>query len=175
MFLRGIFSMSGREDREPGEVLPQWLTTGDMARHSQTTLRTVRFYEAEGLIVSQARERGNHRRFPLTELFKLQAIVDLREAGLSLQEIKDLIGLKGQNATAASASCQLSTSLSGRIDELERRVATLKRVRDELGATLRDIEPCRDCTVPGFPTSCFGCDRMLEPNLSRATHLLWKN
>lgn len=167
--------MSARDDLKQAANLPQWLTTGDMARHSQTTLRTVRFYEAEGLIVSQARERGNHRRFPLSELFKLQAIVDLREAGLSLQDIKDLIGLKGQNPTAASASCELTTSLSSRIDELERRVTTLKRVRDELAATLRDIDPCRDCTIPGFPTSCFGCDRMLEPNLSRATHLLWKN
>lgn len=167
--------MSPRKERPEAGALPQWLTTGDMARHSQTTLRTVRFYEAEGLIVSQARERGNHRRFPLSELFKLQAIVDLREAGLSLQEIKDLIGLKGQSPDAASASCQLAASLSGRIDELERRVATLKRVHEELAATVRDIGPCRECTAPGFPASCFGCERMLEPNLSRATHLLWKN
>jgi DNA-binding transcriptional MerR regulator len=174
MFPEGSF-MSARNEQESAAGLQQWLTTGDMARHSQTTLRTVRFYESEGLIVSQARERGNHRRFPLTELFKLQAIVDLREAGLSLQEIKDLIGLKGQCPSASSASCELTERLSGRIDELERRVATLRRVREELGATLRDLEPCRDCHAPGFPSACFGCDRMLETNLSRATHLLWKN
>ncbi|MBT8451830.1 MAG: MerR family transcriptional regulator, partial [Deltaproteobacteria bacterium] len=55
------------------------LTTGDMARLSQSTLRTVRFYEQEGLIEPERRSSCGHRLFSARELLKLQLALDLRE------------------------------------------------------------------------------------------------
>ena len=98
----------GKDDSE-------WLTTGEMARLSGTTLRTVRFYEAEGLIVSRAREDGDHRKFPPSELKKLQIISDLRDAGLSLQEIKELIALKGRCPTAQQAAGNMSAAICSQV------------------------------------------------------------
>ena len=70
------------------------LTTGDMARLSDSTLRTVRFYQQEGLIEPERRSNCGHRLFSGRELMKLQLALDLREAGLSLHSIKDLFCLK---------------------------------------------------------------------------------
>ena len=56
-----------------------------MARLSESTLRTVRFYEQEGLIEPERRSACGHRLFSGRELLKLQLALDLREAGLSLQ------------------------------------------------------------------------------------------
>src|SRR5688572_32402073 len=103
----------GAKDRPP----ERWLTTGEMARLSQTTLRTVRFYEAEGLISSCSREDGSHRKFAPSELKKLQIISDLREAGLSLQEIKALVALKGGCKNAAQAAGTLSSTLCAQVEE----------------------------------------------------------
>ena len=86
------WTVAADERRPEGEDGQDSLTTGDMARLSQTTLRTVRFYEAEGLIQAMERGDGDHRRFARGELHKLQIISDLRESGLSLKQIKDLIG-----------------------------------------------------------------------------------
>ena len=151
------------------------LTTGDMARLSKTTLRTVRFYEQEGLIASQAREDGCHRKFPRSELRKLQMISDLREAGLSLQDIKTLIGLKRKCDSPQTAACQMSEALGRCIQELQQRIDTLARLRSELTSTIATIRSCRDCREPKFPAGCSDCDVTNQPDSSRITELLWKN
>ena len=151
-----------------------WLTTGEMARLSQTTLRTVRFYEAEGLITSRAREDGSHRKFPSAELRKLQIISDLREAGLSLQEIKDLMALKGGCTSPKQAACQMSSALGAQLAEIDRRVATLHRVRSELLSMVGMLRVCHECTHPEFPARCNGCEQ-IPPGVARAAQLLWKN
>jgi len=164
--------MSGGDQRDTED---RWLTTGEMARLSQTTLRTVRFYESEGLISSRVRADGTHRKFPHAELGKLQLISDLRDAGLSLQEIKDLIALKAGCPTAARAAGDMSANLCARAEELERRIATLQRVRSELGSFLQMLQICKTCTHPTFPQSCGSCEVTAQPGCERATHLLWKN
>jgi DNA-binding transcriptional MerR regulator len=146
-----------------------------MARLSNTTLRTVRFYEQEGLICSMARQGGSHRKFAPGELRKLQIISDLRESGLSLQDIKTLIALKGRCTSAQSAAGQMTDNLCRRVRELQERIDTLVRVRDELVSTVETIQHCRDCHEPKFPAGCAECDVTNQPDSSRATQLLWKN
>jgi DNA-binding transcriptional MerR regulator len=153
----------------------QWLTTGEMARLSHTTLRTVRFYEAEGLITPRAREDGSHRMFPRTELTKLQIISDLREAGLSLQEIKTLIALKSGCPTAQRAAGEMSSALCSQLAEIDRRLTTLHKVRSELTSMVGMLRICRECTHPEFPARCNGCEMVETPGVERATELLWKN
>lgn len=162
----------GREGKGPSE---RWLTTGEMARLSRTTLRTVRFYEAEGLITSREREDGSHRQFPHSELMKLQIISDLREAGLSLQEVKALVALKGSCKTAGQAAGAMSSTLCDQVRDLERRITTLQRVRDELSSMVDMLRVCHGCTDPDFPRRCRGCDLIDDAPADRATQLLWKN
>lgn len=153
----------------------EWLTTGDMARLSQTTLRTVRFYESEGLISSMAREGGSHRKFPFSQLRKLQIISDLREAGLSLAEIKLLMRMKEGAVDASGAATELTAALCERVELLQRRIETLRRVREELLSTVATLRVCRDCDAPGFPEQCKDCHVLDEAVPSRSTDLLWKN
>lgn len=167
--------MSSEEQRPEQADGEEWLTTGDMARLSQTTLRTVRFYEAEGLIQAMERGDGDHRRFAPSELRKLQTISDLRESGLSLKEIKALIGLKRRHVTASGAACQATTTLCAEVEEIERRIATLQRAKQELLSTVNTLRKCQECTEPGFPERCGECAVMTQGECSRTTHLLWKN
>jgi putative AdoMet-dependent methyltransferase len=56
--------------------------------------RTIRFYEDEGLIAPAHRESNGYRSYTDHELWRLQTIIALREAGLSVQDIsKALRGL----------------------------------------------------------------------------------
>jgi len=164
-----------RDDDEGCGSGDDGLSTGDMARLSKTTLRTVRFYEQEGLITSQAREDGCHRKFPRSELRKLQMISDLREAGLSLHDIKMLLGLKRTCSTPETAACKMSELLGRCIQELQERIDTLARLRGELSSTIATIKNCRDCREEKFPAGCSDCDVTNGPDASRTTELLWKN
>lgn len=150
------------------------LTTGDMARQSESTLRTVRFYESEGLITPKARSGGGRRIFAKSELAKLQLALDLREAGLSLQDIKELFDLKQRFDTPKDASEEITTILSRQIEAMHEKIATLRRLREELSSMVSVISECKHCDDEGtFPECCQECDVMDRPKLPRAVHVLW--
>lgn len=149
------------------------LTTGDMARETGSTLRTVRFYEEAGLLEPASRNDGGHRLFADDQLQKLRLILDLREAGLSLNEIKHLFQLKGQCRSPEEASTRLSELLGSQIDEMQRKIATLRRLREELASTVSVLTECMTCEDASFPSRCPKCEVLDRPQLPRAVRLLW--
>lgn len=162
------------QDADPCSGGEARLTTGDMARLTGSTLRTVRFYEEAGLLAPEQRDEGCHRLFHDRELQKLQLILDLREAGLSLQDIKDLFDLKEGCSGASEASEQMSDILERQIDQMQRKIAKLRRLREELASTVTVINECRNCTDPRFPLRCCDCEVLNRADLPRAVRLLWK-
>jgi DNA-binding transcriptional MerR regulator len=150
------------------------LTTGDMARLSNSTLRTVRFYEQEGLIEPAPRSDGGHRYFAASELRKLQLAVDLREAGLSIQAIKELFALKSDAGTPEEASRRMSGMLEAQIGDMQRKITTLRRLREELASMVSVISECRDCRTESFPARCQECEVLKQPELPRAVRVLWR-
>jgi len=149
------------------------LTTGDMARLSQSTLRTVRFYEQEGLIEPERRSACGHRLFSGRELLKLQLALDLREAGLSVQNIKDLFCLKSDCACPEEASQRMSHVLTEQIDTMQQKIAKLRKLREELTAMVSVLTECQSCEEGNFPLACESCDVLSSPQLPRALQVLW--
>jgi len=150
------------------------LTTGDLARRCHTTVRTVRFYEEAGVLRPENRSQGGHRLFGQAELDKLQLIMDLREAGLSLQDIRSLFALKRvHRGSPAEASAKMSEILGAQIDEMQRKISVLRRLREELASTIAIIGECRQCSSEAFPQTCDDCDLMERADLPRAMRLLW--
>ena len=150
------------------------LTTGDMARLSQSTLRTVRFYEQEGLIEPERRSACGHRLFTGQELSKLQLSLDLREAGLSLQDIKDLFSLKSDCVRPEEASERMSGVLNQQIEAMQQKITKLRKLREELAAMVSVITECGTCEDRQFPAGCNKCDVVDDPELPRALRVLWR-
>ena len=149
------------------------LTTGDLARACDTTVRTVRFYEEAGVLRPENRTEGGHRLFGEEDLQKLRLIMDLREAGLSLNDIRKLFQLKAEHDSPQQASEAMSELLEEQIAEMQRKIETLRRLREELALTVSMIQDCRSCEKENFPSACPGCDVMHRPGLPRAMRLLW--
>lgn len=158
-------------DSFAGEEL---LTTGEMARLSDTTHRTVRFYEEEGLITPVSRTEGRHRLFSRDALLRLQLALDLREAGLSIDSIRQLFALKDESNNAAEATAKMSGVLEDQIDDLQKRVEKLRRLQSELVAMLDVIGGCTACVDKRFPLDCHSCRLLERPGLPRAVRVLWK-
>ncbi len=159
---------SSKSDKAP-------LTTGDMARLSGSTLRTVRFYESEGIIKPQSRTDGGHRLFGPTELKRLKLALDLREAGLSLNDIKTLYSMKADCVSAQEASRRMSDALESRIRDMQQKIAKLSDLRRELSGVISVISECHTCDGQPFPASCQLCDVLQRPTLPRAVEVLWKD
>lgn len=97
-------------------------TTRELAAMAGVTSRTLRHYEAEGLLMPQARDRAGQRLYGEPELLRLQQILALRELGLALSEIGEVL----------AGETDITESIAHRIGQLtdERR-----RIGDQL-ATL---------------------------------------
>lgn len=151
------------------------LTTGEMARLSNSTLRTVRFYEEEGILRPVKRTDGGHRLFDRGELDRLLFVSDLRTAGLSLDEIKEILELKKGAANAKDAAKEVRRILGVRIQELHEKLAVLTRLRDEFAQTSEIIASCLACQEPeSFPEGCRDCAVISShAHLPRSTRVVW--
>jgi DNA-binding transcriptional MerR regulator len=158
----------------PAEDDSALLTTGEMARCSNNTLRTVRFYEEEGILRPARRTEGGHRLFEKSELDRLMLVTDMRMAGLSLDEIKKILEVKQSAASGSDAARQATRILSLRIEELHEKLLVLSRLREDLSATSDIMSACVDCHDAKFPHSCDTCSVMTSrSSLPRSMRVLW--
>jgi DNA-binding transcriptional MerR regulator len=111
-------------------------TSGDLARATGNTVRTIRFYEEEGILEPAEVSDGGHRRYTDEDLERLKLIGDLRELGLSLCEIKDILTLRKGCSCVAEFADRLEKSLAGHVAEAQRRMERLERVRHEIQRTI---------------------------------------
>jgi DNA-binding transcriptional MerR regulator len=146
-----------------------------MARLSHSTLRTVRFYEEEGILRPARRTEGGHRLFERTELDRLMLVTDMRMAGLSLDDIKAILEVKKTAATGAEAASEATRVLNARIEELKEKIAVLTRLRDDLTETSKIVSACLNCQEPtSFPANCATCSVMTQHQvLPRSVRVLW--
>lgn len=152
------------------------ITTGDLAKRCNTTLRTIRFYEEAGILVSKERSCGGHRTYVEEDVTKLSLVIDLRDAGMSLAEIKELFEFKDKSVGCAKkASLCFEEKIKSHIASMEQKIKNLIRLKSDLSETLHVMEECRTCdAVEAFPQRCTGCHVLESPSLPRAMSLLWK-
>jgi DNA-binding transcriptional MerR regulator len=129
------------------------LSTGDLARATGNTVRAIRFYEEQGLLRPAEVSEGGHRRYTAEELDRLRLICDLREVGLSLSEIRTVLDLRSGCQTAAEFAVRFHQVLVGHLEQAQRRIERLRRVRRELGQALTAIEERLSCEM----SSCCPC------------------
>ncbi len=108
------------------------LSSGDLARATGNTVRTIRFYEEEGLLRPAVVSEGGHRRYTEDDLERLRLITDLRELGLSLCEIRSVLEIRTGCHTASEFALRFQQVLSGHLEQAQRRLERLRRVRKEL-------------------------------------------
>ena len=111
-------------------------TSGDLARATGNTVRTIRFYEEEGLLEPSEVSDGGHRRYASEDLERLNLIGDLRELGMSLCEIRDVLALRKGCSCVAEFATRLESSLAAHVVEAQKRIERLERVRREIERTI---------------------------------------
>lgn len=64
------------------------ISIGQLAKLANTSTRSLRFYEAQGLIKSKSRGENNYRYFEVSQITEVKRIKELQALGFSLVEIK---------------------------------------------------------------------------------------
>ncbi len=108
------------------------LSSGDLARATGHTVRAIRFYEEEGLLKPAVVSEGGHRRYTQDDLERLQLISDLRELGLSICEIRSVLEIRTGCHTASEFALRFQQVLAGHLEQAQRRLERIRRVKREL-------------------------------------------
>ena len=106
-------------------------TVGELADELGVTTRTLRFYEAEGL-VTPARA-GANRVYSVRDRARLRLILRGRRFGMTLNECREIVDM--YDGAESSEHRQLTTLLD-RLDEI---ADDLRRRRDDLDRTLAEV------------------------------------
>lgn len=116
----------------------QLFTISDLARDFDITLRTIRFYEEQGLIVPQ--REGRQRLFTRRDRARLKLILRGKRIGLSLAEIREIIDLYDQARDEASQSQKLLDLLTLRRQQLEAQRRDIDAVLGEINSLANHCE-----------------------------------
>jgi len=100
-----------------------------VAARTGLSVSAIRYYETQGLVVSE-RSSGGQRRFARAVIRRLSFILIAQKLGLSLDEIGDALRRLPDNRTpTASDWTKISARIRSRIDD---QIAALTRMRERL-------------------------------------------
>jgi len=84
----------------------------------------------------------------------------LRDLGLSLKTILQLITARGDSAEGRAAAQRLSLALRSQVDTIGDRIAELRRARDEVAGARAALDECSHHDVPWSEADCERCSLM---------------
>ena len=101
-------------------VIPEgFMTVGQLAKKIGITIRTLQYYDKEGLLSPSVESEGGRRLYTDKDLVKLHQILSLKSLGFSLKDIKGgLISLKTPDDVAKA--------LTEQADVLRKKIEQLK-------------------------------------------------
>ncbi|MEV0147888.1 MULTISPECIES: MerR family transcriptional regulator [unclassified Nonomuraea] len=109
---------------------------GDLSRETGVSVRLLRYYEEQGLLVAE-RGSGGQRRYEPDAPLVVRRIRTLLDAGLPTRVIREVLPcVEGDEQLAA---CTL-VHLRGRLSGLDEQLAGLQATRDALAGLVASVE-----------------------------------
>jgi DNA-binding transcriptional MerR regulator len=106
---------------------------GDLARLSDITPATIRYYEELGLLTAPRRSQSGYRNYSESTLEELRFIKKGQGLGFSLEEIREILKI----SRAGGAPCSHVMELAERnLAAAEERIRNLQAFRDRLAALI---------------------------------------
>lgn len=119
-----------------------------LSQRTGVTPQTIRYYERIALLPQARRAKNSYRVYDDADIEQLQFITRARQLDFSLGEIAEILALRERN----EAPCAVVLAvMAQQMDEIERRIASLSRLREELaqlyhvGLTLPEDDEMQNC------------------------------
>lgn len=131
---------------------------GEVARRSGVPAKTLRYYEAIGLVEPVARSASGYRDYDEAVFDRLAFIRSSQALGLSLGEIRRIVALRDRGEIPCEHVVAL---LRARADDVAETIRELRALRAELRRLVeraRDLDPAecaphQVCHLVGLPAS----------------------
>lgn len=124
------------------------LSAGALAREAGVNVETLRYYERRGLLPLPPRTEAGYRRYPAETVRRLRFMKRAQALGFSLEEIRDLLGLRVRPRGRSCA--EVRRCASAKAAEVETKIHDLRRMKralDRLVAACAGRGPVGTCPI----------------------------
>ena len=129
------------------KVSNQAMLIGELAKLSDITPATIRYYEELGLLTAPSRSESGYRHYTETTIQELRFIKKGQGLGFSLEEIGEILTI----SRAGEAPCAHVIELAERnLAAAEERIRRLEAFRDRLAAQIAKWKGKTTCTAGGL-------------------------
>ena len=107
-------------------------TTGEIAKLCGVSVRTVQYYDTRGILVPSELSEGGRRLYSEGDLHRMKIICFLREMGLPINSIGQLLSEKDPGSVIDLLLTQQETALRDEISERQKQLDMLEGLQREL-------------------------------------------
>lgn len=109
-----------------------YFTVGEAAKKMGVTVRTLQYYDREGLLAPSAQSEGGRRLYTDKDLIKLHQILSLKSLGFSLRDIKQRLISLETPAEVANALTEQAKAIREKIKQLQTSLKAIDQLKAEV-------------------------------------------
>ena len=114
-------------------AIPQgFMTVGEVAKKMGVTVRTLQYYDKEGLLSPSAESEGGRRLYTDKDLITLHQIISLKSLGFSLADIKERLISLETPADVANALTEQADDIRQKIEQLQASLSAIEQLKAEV-------------------------------------------
>lgn len=118
---------------EKYKSIPQgYMTVGEIAKKMDVTVRTLQYYDKEGLLCPSAVSEGGRRLYTDKDIIRLHEILSLKRLGFSLDDIKNRLIPLDSPAEIAQVLTEQAADVKQKIKSLSESLRELELLREEV-------------------------------------------
>jgi len=133
------------------------LRIGDLASQLGLTTRTLRYWEALGLIPEARRSRGGFRVYGAVHLAAARGVLAMKLAGLSLDGIRELQATPDASSTALAGFEELDAALAHQQSLVQQQLSRLQSLYVSLSEARSTLGKCDGCHGKALDDECPPC------------------
>ena len=113
-------------------IPPGFMTVGEVAKKMDVTVRTLQYYDKEGLLSPSAESEGGRRLYTDKDLITLHQITSLKSLGLSLDDIKQYSISLETPTDVANALTEQAKDIRKKIEQLTASLKAIEQLKTEV-------------------------------------------
>lgn len=118
---------------EKHRAIPQgYMTVGEVAKKMGVTVRTLQYYDKEGLLAPSAESEGGRRLYTNKDLITLHQIISLKSLGFSLSDIKERLTSLDKPEEVADALTEQADAIRKKMEQLSASLSAIEQLRGEV-------------------------------------------
>lgn len=110
---------------------------GQLAKAANVNIQTVRFYDRQGILKPASRTEAGYRIYDKEGVKRLNFIIQAKELGFSLKEIKGFLALRVQSVQACDRVRKKTTE---KLKDIQNKIAHLKKLEKTFKGLIGDCE-----------------------------------